>query len=178
MNLFVFGGAASGKSAFAESALLRLGGEPKIYLATLIPTGAECHRRIERHRALRAGKGFVTCERGLDLANASVPPGASALLECLTTLMANELFSGDGAGEEAPKAVLEGLERLYDCCRHTVVVSCDIFSDGRRYDPDTENYRRALGEVHRRLVKRSDAVVEVVCGIPVWRKGAWPDAVL
>lgn len=36
MNLFVFGGAASGKSAFAESALLRLGGEPKIYLATLI----------------------------------------------------------------------------------------------------------------------------------------------
>ena len=50
MLTLVIGGAGSGKSAFAEDLVCRLG-ENRIYLAAMLPRGAEAQARIERHRA-------------------------------------------------------------------------------------------------------------------------------
>ena len=96
MTALVFGGAASGKSGWAEDlicALPRTG--PLIYLATMEPWGGEAAARIGRHKALRAGKGFsCTVERPRDLAGWAPPAGSAVLLEDLGNLAANELFSG------------------------------------------------------------------------------------
>ena len=90
MLILVSGGAASGKSAFAEELIVRSGLKERIYLATMQVWDKESERRVERHRAMRAGKGFATLERPLDLAGLPLPPGsAPALLVAVT----GELFS-------------------------------------------------------------------------------------
>ena len=106
----VIGGAASGKSEYAEALAVRLG-RPLVYLATMQPMDEECRLRVLRHRKQREGKGFLTVERYTDLAGVSVSPNASILLECLSNLMANELYMPEGGGEEA---VLSGVGRLLD----------------------------------------------------------------
>ena len=51
----------------------------------------ECRDRIDRHRQQRAGKGFQTVEAPVHLAEAAaaLPPDGTALLECLSNLVAN-----------------------------------------------------------------------------------------
>ena len=51
MFVLVTGGAASGKSAYAENLLLRSPASPKCYLATMLAQDAES-------RAREKGKGF------------------------------------------------------------------------------------------------------------------------
>lgn len=67
MLILVSGGAASGKSEYAESLIVRAGHEKRTYIATMEIFDAEGERRAARHRAMRAGKGFTTleCPRGL-----------------------------------------------------------------------------------------------------------------
>lgn len=173
MTALVIGGAASGKSEYAESLLASA--ENKLYIATMQPFGQDAQQRIARHRALRASKGFATLERFTALgalADAALPAGCSVLLECLGNLAANELFSPDGAKENAENAILGGIRRLTGRCRDLVVVTNDIFADGIAYNADTERYLTLLGRCNALLAARFDAVVEVVCGIPVVLKGA------
>ena len=53
MLTLVLGGAASGKSACAESLVLKTG-LPRYYLATMQVWDAECAARVAKHRAMRA----------------------------------------------------------------------------------------------------------------------------
>lgn len=62
MLILVTGGSGSGKSAFAEDRILSLGEAKRIYIATMHPFDQESFKRIERHRKMRAGKGFDTIE--------------------------------------------------------------------------------------------------------------------
>lgn len=173
MTVLVIGGAASGKSEYAESLLLNA--EKKLYLATMQPCGDEAYHRIARHRALRADKGFETIERFTALAaldEAALPADCSALLECLGNLAANELFLPNGTQKRAETAILGGIARLSRRCRDFVVVTNDVFADGVTYDADTERYLALLGRCNAALAAQFDQVIEVVCGIPIVLKGA------
>lgn len=74
MIVLVTGGAASGKSAYAERLALALPG-PHAYVATMRHGDEETEARIARHREMRAGKGFVT----LELFDEGLPEGGSCL---------------------------------------------------------------------------------------------------
>lgn len=173
MRVLVIGGAASGKSAYAEDVAAGFGGE-RVYLACMQPFGDEGMRRVERHRALRASKGFLTTEvpRGLDSCSEGVLLGACAessrstvLLECLGTLLANEMFSDDGVFEpgRAPvNRVIDGVERLAGLCANVVVVTNDVGCDIGCYSNETRAYIRELGRANAVLASRFDMVVEVV----------------
>ncbi len=172
MTALVIGGAASGKSAYAESLLE--GADHKLYIATMQPFGVEAAARIARHRALRATKGFQTleCFTALGaLTGAALPEGCSVLLECLGNLAANELFSSQGAGPDAEAAILDGVAQLTRLSRRLVVVTNNVFADGVAYDADTDRYLQLLGRCNTVLAARFDSVVEVVCGIPIILKG-------
>ena len=52
MLTLVIGGAASGKSEYAESLVLR-STLPRYYLATMQVWDAECAARVEKHRRMR-----------------------------------------------------------------------------------------------------------------------------
>ena len=66
------------------------------------------------------------------------------------------------------------LSALADRCTHLVVVSNEITSDGIEYDPSTQAFLALLGELDRKLARRADLVVEVVCGLPLVLKGEIP----
>ena len=162
MFTLVIGGAASGKSEFAEAHVLSLSGR-RIYLATMEPFGAEDRARVEKHRQMRADKGFETVERYTDLRGLEVLPDANILLECLGNLTANELYSLWGGGADA---VLAGMDHLLARSAHLTVVTNEVCSGGMDYVGDTLTYMRELARINRTLAARADRVVEVVCGLP------------
>lgn len=170
MLTLVVGGAASGKSAYAERLVLQTA-LPRYYLATMQVWDAECAARVEKHRRMRAEKQFETLECPLHLGTVHLPARGTALLEDLGNLTANELYDPTGAGEAAASAILDGLDRLAAQCEHLVVVSNEVFSGGANYAGDTDRYLKALAQVNNALAARADAVVRVVCGIPVYYKG-------
>ena len=79
----VTGGSGSGKSAYAEQCILDFQGENRIYIATMYPFDEESHRRIARHRAMRAEKKFTTIERYTDAALRIPDTAAGFLLQTL-----------------------------------------------------------------------------------------------
>lgn len=170
MLTLVVGGAASGKSAYAERLVLQTA-LPRYYLATMHVWDAECAARVEKHRRMRAEKQFETLECPLHLGVVRLPARGTALLEDLGNLTANELYDPAGAGEAAASAILDGLDKLAAQCEHLVVVSNEVFSGGANYAGDTDRYLKALAQVNNALAARADAVVRVVCGIPVYHKG-------
>lgn len=165
MIALVTGGSGCGKSTWAEKYIQKLGGR-KFYIATMQVVDEECHARVARHQRQREGLGFETLELSTDIGSAGVAPGCAALVECLPTLLANEMFGGD------PERVLPGLLKLMDNCGHLVVVTNDVFSDGLTYDPETAAYQKTLAGINRAVADRADLVVEVVFSIPVVLKGA------
>lgn len=171
MLILVSGGSASGKSEFAEGLVTASGLETRAYLATMQVWDAESERRVERHRRMRAGKGFATVECPVNLAGAVLPAGCAALLEDLSNLTANEFFGPQGR-EEAFGRVLSGVERAAEQATLLVVVTNELFSDGVRYQEQVRQYLETLAAVNRALAAEADRVVEVVCGIPVDWKGA------
>ncbi len=170
MLTLVIGGAASGKSAYAEHLAVQSGG-PRYYLATMQVWDAECAARVEKHRRMRAEKQFETLECPLHLGTVHLPARGTALLEDLGNLVANELYSPGGAGKHTAEAVLAGLERLAAGCDNLIVVSNEVFSGGADYAGDTDQYLLALAQVNNAFAARADNVYRVVCGLPVYYKG-------
>lgn len=175
MMLLVIGGSGSGKSAYAEDALLSLAGHSqmkKYYLAAMQVFDQEGQEKVERHRRSRRGKGFFTIEQPVTIENAldKMDAGKQAgLLECISNLTANEMFSEEipKSAEQVAERVVKGIAVLKDNLAHLVVVSGNVFEDGNVYDPATMEYIRAMGNINQRLASMADRVVEIVVGIPV-----------
>lgn len=163
----ITGGSGSGKSAYAEEQIVRLGKGRRIYIATMFPFDEESHQRIARHREMRKEKNFETLECYTDLAGLAIPAHSHVLLECMSNLVANEMFQEGGAGEKTVSAVLRGIDHLLGQADHLVVVTNEIFSDGIHYDETTERYQQVLGAINQALADRADRVTEVVYGIPL-----------
>ncbi len=171
MIQLVIGGAASGKSEFAEQLVLSAGDLPRYYIATMQPFDDESVRRIEKHRRMREKKRFTTIECYTNLESVGLPERGVVLLECMSNLAANEKYSPDGAGEDVLAAIADGVDALERQSERLIIVSNEVFSGGNRYEGDTDSYLRLLAEVNRMLAARADTVVEVVCGLPQVHKG-------
>ena len=71
--------------------------------------GEEGKKRVERHRRLRAGKGFITSEQTVQIEQAlkkfkdSDKMSYAALVECVSNLTANEMFDENGQLKKQPK---------------------------------------------------------------------------
>lgn len=169
MMILISGGSKCGKSGCAESLFADFHGE-KIYLATMRPFGEEAAAMIERHRAMRMGKGFSTVERYSDIGGTDIPDGAGVLLEDMGNLLANEMFSENGAAAPVDK-ILDGIDKLRRNSALLVIVSNNVCADGIAYPESTALYIRYLSEINRLIAERADRVVECVYGIPLIRKG-------
>ena len=174
MFTLVIGGAASGKSEYAEDLILRAGPLPRTYIATMEPFDDECRARIARHRAFRAQKNFETLECYTGLERLQLPNRGAVLLECMSNLVANELYSTRGAGTDTEAAILRGIDALLPQCQELVVVSNEVFSGGCDYEGDTLHYLQVLAGVNRALAARAERVAEIVCGQAVYYKDEGP----
>ena len=190
MMTLILGGSGSGKSAFAEDYLLRAVVDKqksdervyrKYYIATMQIWDAEMQTKVDRHHRLRQGKGFMTIEQPVALEKAlemmrEIQPVA-VLLECMSNLVANEMFSMESISMESQKAgqtvterVVRGVEALKSYADPFVIVTNNVFEDGIVYDNSTMEYIETLGRINERLATEADEVIEVVAGIPQWIK--------
>lgn len=167
----VTGGSGSGKSAYAESRICeynRQAPKPLFYIATMFPYGEETEKKIERHRILRKGKGFETLEwytgLKLHLEEGSLQ-GSDVLLECMSNLVANEMYMESGAGCHADQAILEGIQELNRQCANVVIVTNEVFSESVPDSPEMKEYKRILGKINREIAIIADQVTEVIYGI-------------
>ena len=174
MFTLVIGGAASGKSEYAEGLVLASPHRPRYYIATMEPIDEEGRRRVEKHRRMRAGKQFETVECCTGLSSVRLPRRGTVLLECIGNLAANELYSPNGSGNRADAlcSIVSGVCSLLAQCEDLVVVSNEVFTGGNRYAEGTDDYMRLVAEVNRELARQADRLCEVVCGLPQYYKGA------
>ena len=182
----VYGGSASGKSSYAESFAMSLQGEGRLlYIATMYPykwntteIDPETMQRIERHRAMRADKGFDTVECYRHVEHIVAKWQDVLLLECMSNLLANEMYlepdsnaGSDMAETMSPVSnkIVQALIDLSTRVQELVIVTNDVFSDGGSltYDESTREYVKNLAEINCALAREAATVTEVVCGIPV-----------
>ena len=193
MLILVTGGSGSGKSEIAESIAVSLHRDKPygalIYLATMHrnPDDPELERKISRHRTMREGKGFLTCECERDITRVlksvvfSAAGGGVVLIEDIPNLAANECFDPErmARGTEMPDAetmkalVADPLFAFRRIGADVVAVTGEVFSDGlyETYGEETKRYIEILGGINRSLAEAADCVVEAVCGIPCLMKG-------
>lgn len=182
----VYGGSASGKSSYAESFAMSLQGEGRLlYIATMYPykwntteIDPETMQRIERHRAMRADKGFDTVECYRHVEHIVAKRQDVLLLECMSNLLANEMYleQDSNAGSDMAETmspvsnkIVQALVNLSTRVQDVVIVTNDVFSDGGSltYDESTREYVKNLAEINCALAREAATVTEVVCGIPV-----------
>lgn len=180
MKTLVYGGSGSGKSAYAESLALESACKKRFYVASMKVLDDEGEQKVMRHRKLREGKNFILVEQTENIGevsdklggycNGRKSSGNFALLECMSNLVANEMFGENRqvpSADEVAQKVCHDMEEFLAAFDDVVVVSNNIFEDGIEYDESVREYMKALGIVNRWLSKNFDRVVEVVAGIPV-----------
>ncbi|WP_099828077.1 bifunctional adenosylcobinamide kinase/adenosylcobinamide-phosphate guanylyltransferase [Oceaniglobus indicus] len=168
---FVLGGAASGKSDFAETLLNDQGPGRRIYAATAQAFDDEMRVKIAAHRAAR-GDGWLTIETPLDLSPAfdAAGPGDAILLDCATLWLSNHMLND--ADLEGKTDGLAALLAGAPC--PVVVVSNEV---GQGIVPDNalaRRFRNAQGRLNRRLASAADLVVLITAGLPRVLKGRMP----
>ncbi len=176
MIILVTGGSGSGKSKFAENLAVKLNKNGLLYIATMIPMDEESVNRIKRHQNQRKEKGFQTLECYTNLKNLEIKNSPTVLLECMSNLLANEMYSDDGILNSPVKVpvkeeILKGITHLTAVCEQVIIVSNEVFSDNGSLYEETTEYIKILGEINCSIAKIASNVYEVVCGIPVLQKG-------
>ena len=166
----VLGGAASGKSVFAENLTENSGLKP-VYVATARIWDEETNHKVFLHRD-RRGPQWQVVEAPLDLAVplAERHAGEVVLLDCLTMWLTNLIMD-----ENDPEAATDALcTALASCPVPVVIVTNEV---GQGIVPDNalaRRFREAQGRLNMRVAAMSDLVVQVVAGLPNVLKGALP----
>ena len=162
----VLGGARSGKTRWALRAAEASGLAP-VMLATAEAGDAEMAERIARHRAERDPR-WRTVEAPLELGAAlgALGPGDAVVVDCLTLWLSNLMYA-----EADLAAAADELELVLDAPGAVWLVSNEV---GWGVVPDNalaRRFRDEAGRLHQRLAARTDVVVLVVAGLPLWLKG-------
>ena len=170
MLYLIFGGAASGKSKYAENIAIKLK-SPLFYVATMNPFGDEGLKRIEKHKENRKNKGFCTIECYNNLEKLKFPQRGTVLLECLGNLLANEMFSVKQIESSICEKIFNGVFNVSAQNENLVIVTNDVFSDGLNYSEETQQYLKNLAFLNKAIAKKADYVIEVYYSIPIFLKG-------
>jgi adenosylcobinamide kinase/adenosylcobinamide-phosphate guanylyltransferase len=159
----LLGGARSGKSSLAVRRAQAFGG-PVVFVATGEAGDAEMAERIARHRAERDAS-WSTVEAPVDVVGAlrAAPPGACAIVDCLSLWVANLLERGLGEDEILVLAA-EAASFAAGRTAPTIAVSNEVgmgvvpvYELGRRY-------RDVLGRVNATWADRAAEAALVVAG--------------
>jgi len=166
----VLGGAASGKSLFAEG-LVRGTGRSLIYFATARAHDDEMRAKIERHQRLR-GSGWRTIEEPLEVGRtlAGLSGDTAILLDCATMWLSNHLLAENDL-EEAEAGLMAGLSL---CAAAVVIVSNEVGLSVVPENALARRFREEQGRLNQKLAAKAGLVVNVVAGLPQVLKGELP----
>jgi len=166
----VLGGAASGKSAFAEG-LVKATGRGLVYFATAEIHDDEMRAKVERHQRLR-GAGWNTIEEPLDIGRplAAIGGDQAVLLDCVTMWLSNHMLAENDLAE----AEAELMAGLALCAAPVVIVSNEVGLSVVPENALARRFREEQGRLNQKLAVKADLVVNVVAGLPQVLKGTLP----
>ncbi|WP_311136152.1 MULTISPECIES: bifunctional adenosylcobinamide kinase/adenosylcobinamide-phosphate guanylyltransferase [Pseudooceanicola] len=166
-HILVLGGAASGKSEYAEQLVADLGPK-RLYIASAEAYDAEMEAKIALH-AERRDAGWQVIEAPLDLSpvlGGELP----VLFDCATMWLSNHL----GAGSDLSKAQADLLSSLASHRGTVVTVSNEVGQGIVPVNALARAFREAQGRLNIALARQADVVVQVVAGLPLVLKGTLP----
>lgn len=177
MVVLITGGSGSGKSAYGEELAVKLNKSELIYIATMKPYGIEGRERVNKHKKQRQGKGFTTMEVYEDLHKLELLNYPTVLLECMSNLLANEMFREDIplesiVLEEVCEKIVVSINHLIHQCQNVIIITNEIFGEGDGLYESTKNYIKCMGYINQRLSEVSDVFCEVIYGYPYFLKGS------
>ena len=143
------------------------------------PFGAETQKKIERHRQMRAGKGFQTLECYGDLRmlddsiqrwkrsksildinktcrnekNQENAKTGGILLECVSNLLADVLYQEDGSlaeDEAVLETIVEGIRYLNTQTERLAIVTNEVHSDLQDY---SERKQKNISDFSERSIR-------------------------
>lgn len=174
--IFITGGVRSGKSRFAENRAASFRDQGTLhYLACGEPSDEEMKERISRHQHDRASKNVpwetVECPTDIGSVAERLNEQSVVLLDCVTTLLSNELFQKDGTLQlETKQKIQSGIEKLRERAKALIIVSNELTQEP--LTSGVERYARQLGELHQWIVSEADEAYLVENGVPRLMKGA------
>jgi len=180
MRILISGGCKNGKSTYAQELAKQQKSGPLYYIATMVPVDDEDADRIKRHCQERVGMGFTTIEmpRAIESILNICDHNGSFLLDSLTALLANEMFSPcSDYDNNACERVSEGLTQILHQIPKIVIVSDYIYGGASQYDLLTETYRKSLAHLDRLVAHCCDMVLEATYTQIITHKGSVPHAV-
>jgi len=167
----VLGGARSGKSRYAERAIMALPppwSYPWAYVATAEALDAEMAARIDAHRS-RRGPEWRNFEAPRDLPAALAACNTMpVLVDCLTLWLSNLML----AEADIEPAIAQLETALAAHPSPVVLVSNEVGSGIVPDYPLGRRFRDMQGILNQRIAALSDRVVLVVAGLPLALKGA------
>ena len=178
----VFGGARSGKSAYAER-LAAGSGKEVVYIATAAAGDDEMAARIAQHQAQRPAH-WRTVEQPLALAAALAEwraPQRLVLVDCLTLWLSNLMFSDgthypDVGAIELPARFHQERSALLDELAiergDVVLVSNEVGMGIVPWGAVSRSYADEAGRLNQAVAAACDRVAFVAAGLPLMLKGA------
>lgn len=178
---FIFGGARSGKSAYAEE-LAAHSGKPVVYVATAQAGDAEMYARIAHHRT-RRDKGWTTVEEPFALGTALREwsrPGNVVLVDCLTVWLSNLLFCDNREYPEIgvivpPERFLHERDALLSAIEGSpgdvILVSNEVGMGIVPQGAVSRWFVDEAGRLNQGAAKHCDRAVWVAAGMPLVLKG-------
>ncbi|MFZ6759924.1 bifunctional adenosylcobinamide kinase/adenosylcobinamide-phosphate guanylyltransferase [Undibacterium sp. Ji50W] len=180
----IFGGARSGKSAFAEQLASGFSANKKevLYLATANADDAEMQQRIAHHRARRPAH-WRTLEQSLEL-GATIMAHSRAdniiLVDCLTVWLSNLLFSEAAdfpdVGHVTPPAQFAVqrqalLDALAQAPGQIILVTNEVGMGIVPMGAVSRWFVDEAGRLNQAVAAIADTVVWVAAGLPLYFKG-------
>ena len=159
--IFIIGGVRSGKSTLAENIIKNY--DNKIYLATLVINDPEMEKRKELHLKNRESDNYVTYEVPFDIKDIKISKENVILLDCLTNLVANEIFLNNSL--DVINKVTNEIKKIKDNSKELVIVSNDVFKGYNNYSKETNEFLYNLGQIHINVANMAESVYKIEYGI-------------
>lgn len=184
--IFITGGARSGKSSFAEKYAHSLIDEKDgnlHYIATAASSDKEMSERIKHHQKQRVESQvtWTTWEAPVNVHKlvSKFTPNDVVLLDCLTILLTNEIFTEDKLTGSKDNQTLEddiyskiinGLLLLSRKAHTLIVVSNEVLLSPLNDSYIVQMYSRLIGHLHQKLVKKAKEAYLIEMSIPIKKK--------
>jgi adenosylcobinamide kinase / adenosylcobinamide-phosphate guanylyltransferase len=178
--IFICGGVRSGKSSFAERrAEFHKSALPEAalhYIACGKAVDDEMGQRIRKHQADRRNSEhtWMTWECPVNVGSLSENFSSQdiVLLDCVTTLLTNEMFSAKSINErKLGEKIVQDIKKLSKNPGKLILVSNDVFCEPVSTNDFVKDFKNILGMVHQKLVEMAAEAYSVQNGIPVLKKG-------
>ncbi|MCR5104198.1 MAG: bifunctional adenosylcobinamide kinase/adenosylcobinamide-phosphate guanylyltransferase [Eubacterium sp.] len=171
MIYLVIGTQNSGKSELAEKLSLETGDSNRFYIATMKIYDEAGLQRVEKHRKMRDGKGFITIEQEYNITEVlkliDNPKEATVLIECISNLVGNEMYENKDNKDlkeqksEFVNSVAEDIKVVADSVNNTIIVTNEYESNAKGYDDETRLYVQLLNNVNEEIIKFSDKIFDL-----------------